>query len=575
MSLLKKIYFLLTPEHRKDALLLSILMLIGMVFETLSIGLVIPAIAIIMQQNFWSRYPVMNQILFFTDNPSQTQMIITSMTILTAVYFFKNIFLGFLTWRQTRFAFSIQVQLSLHLFKTYLRQPYTFHLERNSAQLIRNISSEVLMFTAAIASGLIVITEILVVIGISLLLVSFEPLGAIIVVAVLGIFTFGFYRITKNRITNWGQIRQDHEGLRIQHLQQGLAGAKDVKLLGRETDFMNQFSKHNIESARVGSLQLTLQQIPRLWLELLAVLGLYLLVISMLNQENQNIDHIIPTLALFAAAAFRLMPSVNRTLASIQSLRYNLPVIDLLYEESKLQNTASTPVNTKIITFNKEIKLIDISYKYPTSSKFALRNINLNIKIGESVGFIGSSGSGKSTLIDVILGLLAPVEGKIMLDGIDIQTNLRSWQDQIGYVPQSIFLTDDTLRRNVAFGLADNLIDDEAVSRAVKAAQLEAFVSSLPDRLETIIGERGVRLSGGQRQRIGVARALYHDPSILVLDEATSALDTTTEAEVMAAVTALHGKKTVVIVAHRLSTLENCDRIYKLDHGILIDQEPI
>jgi ATP-binding cassette, subfamily B, bacterial PglK len=575
MSLLKKIYFLLTPEHRKDALLLSILMLIGMVFETLSIGLVIPAIAIIMQQNFWSRYPVMNQILFFTDNPSQTQMIITSMTILTAVYFFKNIFLGFLTWRQTRFAFSIQVQLSLHLFKTYLRQPYTFHLERNSAQLIRNISSEVLMFTAAIASGLIVITEILVVIGISLLLVSFEPLGAIIVVAVLGIFTFGFYRITKNRITNWGQIRQDHEGLRIQHLQQGLAGAKDVKLLGRETDFMNQFSKHNIESARVGSLQLTLQQIPRLWLELLAVLGLYLLVISMLNQENQNIDHIIPTLALFAAAAFRLMPSVNRTLASIQSLRYNLPVIDLLYEESKLQNTASTPVNTKIITFNKEIKLIDISYKYPTSSKFALRNINLNIKIGESVGFIGSSGSGKSTLIDVILGLLAPVEGKIMLDGIDIQTNLRSWQDQIGYVPQSIFLTDDTLRRNVAFGLSDNLIDDEAVSRAVKAAQLEAFVSSLPDRLETIIGERGVRLSGGQRQRIGVARALYHDPSILVLDEATSALDTTTEAEVMAAVTALHGKKTVVIVAHRLSTLENCDRIYKLDHGILIDQEPI
>jgi ABC-type multidrug transport system fused ATPase/permease subunit len=575
MTLLKKIYFLLSPEHRKDALILSILMLIGMVFETLSIGLVIPAIAIIMQQNFWSRYPVMNQILFFTDNPSQTQMIITSMTILTAVYFFKNIFLGFLTWRQTRFAFSIQVQLSLHLFKTYLRQPYTFHLERNSAQLIRNISSEVLMFTAAIASGLIVITEILVVIGISLLLVSFEPLGAIIVVTVLGIFTFGFYRITKNRITNWGQIRQDHEGLRIQHLQQGLAGAKDVKLLGREADFMNQFSKHNIESARVGSLQLTLQQIPRLWLELLAVLGLYLLVISMLNQENQNIDHIIPTLALFAAAAFRLMPSVNRTLASIQSLRYNLPVIDLLYEESKLQNTDSTPVNTEIITFNKEIKLIDISYKYSTSSKFALKKINLSIKIGESVGFIGSSGSGKSTLIDVILGLLAPVEGKIMLDGIDIQTNLRSWQDQIGYVPQSIFLTDDTLRRNVAFGLADNLIDDEAVSRAVKAAQLEAFVSSLPERLETIIGERGVRLSGGQRQRIGIARALYHDPSILVLDEATSALDTTTEAGVMAAVTALHGKKTVVIVAHRLSTLENCDRIYKLDHGILIDQEPI
>jgi len=337
-----------------------------------------------------------------------------------------------------------------------------------------------------------------------------------------------------------------------------------------------QYHLHNTQGARVAQFQATLQQLPRLWLELLAVTGLALLVLSMLAQGRDMIS-IVPTLGLFAVAAFRLMPSVNRILGALQLLRYAHIVIDTLHEEFKLDAPEPGAGATKTATsttpaFQKEISLSDIGYSYPAAATEALNNLSIVIHKEESVGFIGPSGSGKSTLVDVILGLLPPVAGKVMVDGQDIQKNLRAWQDQIGYVPQTIYLTDDTLRRNVAFGLPDGQIDDAAVRRAIKDAQLEEFVASLKDGIESRVGERGIRLSGGQRQRIGIARALYHDPSVLVLDEATSALDTATESDVMRAVTALQGSKTILIVAHRLSTVEHCDRLYRLEHGKVVSE---
>lgn len=572
-SVLSKIHLLLTPAERKSALAVLGLMAIGMMLETIGVGLVIPVIALLMQDDLVARYPAFAFALNQLGNPSQQALIVGAMLGLVGIYLAKNLFLAFLAWQQTRFAFGVQAQISQRLFTTYLRQPYTFHLQRNSAHLIRNVTGEVSVFTYNILiPAMTLLTEGLVLLGIATLLLVVEPLGTLIVVLVIGGAAWGFHHSTRARIARWGEARQHHEGLRLQHLQQGLGGAKDVKLLGREGDFLAQYRVHNIQSARVGQLQSTLQQLPRLWLELLAVAGLATLVLAMLSQ-GRNMANIVPTLGLFAAAAFRLMPSVNRVLGAVQALRYGLPVINTLHEELQLDAPEPAAKNTNgSAAFQSEIRLANITYTYPSAPTLALNQLALSIRKGESVGFIGPSGSGKSTLVDVILGLLAPDAGQVAVDGQDIQTNLRGWQDQIGYVPQSIYLTDDTLRRNVAFGLPDEQIDDVAVQRAIRAAQLEEFVTSLPDGSETIVGERGIRLSGGQRQRIGIARALYHDPAVLVLDEATSALDTATERGVMQAVRALHGTKTIVIVAHRLSTVEHCDRLYQLQEGRVADE---
>lgn len=570
MTLFAKSRALLTPEERREAVLMLLLMVVGMLLETLGVGLVIPAITLMMQGDLLGRYPFMASLFTPLGDASQATLITMAMLGLVSVYLIKNLFLAFLIWKQTSFAFDVQAQLSQRLFTTYLRQPYTFHLQRNSAQLMRNITGEVAIFAGVISSILLLLTESLVLAGIAILLLLVEPVGALAIVIVLGGAAWVFHRTTKARISRWGVERQHHDGLRIQHLQQGLGGAKDVKLLGREKNFLFQFDFHNTKSARVSKKQSTLQNYPRLMFEMLAVTGLAVLVISMLGQ-GRDMASLVPTLGLFAAAAFRLMPSVNRVLTAIQNLRYTLPVIDHLYDESQLESSASMQgSSTNRTAFDSELRLCDISFRYPSASSEALSGVSMTIRKGELVGFIGSSGSGKSTLVDLILGLLTPDAGKIEIDSREIHRDLRAWQDQIGYVPQSIYLTDDTLRRNVAFGLADDEIDNLAVHRAINAAQLSEFVSSLPEGLETLVGERGVRLSGGQRQRIGIARALYHDPSVLVLDEATSALDNATETGVMEAVTALKGSKTMIVVAHRLSTVEKCDRLYKMERGVVV-----
>jgi ABC-type multidrug transport system fused ATPase/permease subunit len=278
------------------------------------------------------------------------------------------------------------------------------------------------------------------------------------------------------------------------------------------------------------------------------------------------------TLGLFAAAAFRLMPSVNRAIFAIQSSRFFGSVVDTLYSEFRLIDANPAVARGGPMPLAKSLAIDRVSFRYPATDAYALRDVSLTIPHGTSVGIIGSSGAGKSTLVDVILGLLIPESGAVLVDGVDTHNNLRRWQDQIGYVPQTIYLTDDTLRRNVAFGLANERIDEAAVLRAIHAAQLDEFVKESPRGLDTIVGERGVRLSGGQRQRIGIARALYHDPPVLVLDEATSSLDTLTEGGVIDAVRALQGDKTVIIVAHRFSTVEHCDRIFRLDRSKLVEE---
>ena len=408
--------------------------------------------------------------------------------------------------------------------------------------------------------------EIQIALGIAALLLWVEPAGALMVVTILGLAGWGFHRVTSGYILRWGKAYTTHEGLRIQRLQEGLGGAKDVKILGREDEFQTLYRIHNLGSARFLRHQNTLSAFPRLWLELLAVCGVAVVVIVMVAR-GEPLRAVPTTLGLFAAAAFRLMPSVNRVMAYVQGLRFASPVIDFMDREVRLVEVAQPVRCVSQLPFQNVLTLDGVSFHYEGVNVPVLRDVSLSIHCGSSVGFIGGSGAGKSTLVDIILGLLTPVSGTVRIDGTDIQGNLRGWQDQVGYVAQSVFLTDDTLRRNIAFGLPSDQIDGTAVERVLEAAQLSEFVHDSPDGLDTVVGERGVRLSGGQRQRIGIARALYHDPSVLVLDEATSSLDTPTEQEVMEAVRLLQGEKTILIVAHRLTTVEHCDRLLRIDNG--------
>jgi len=571
-TLPRKIWSALTPAERRGAGVLLGLMFIGMMLETLGAGLVIPAIALLTQRDFASNHPALQPVIQALGNPDQQTLVVGGMLVLVGVYLVKVLFLAFLAWWQMRFVFGVQVQLSQRLFATYLRQPYTFHLQRNSAQLIRNATGEVSIFAfQGILPCLVLLTEAMVFVGLCGLLLAVEPLGTIVAVSVLGSAAWVFNSLTRAKITRWGKARQHHDGLRIQYLQEGLGGAKDVKLLGRESDFLEQYRLHNAESARVGQFLATLNQMPRLWLELLAVGGLAILVVSMLAQ-GRALEALLPAVGLFAVAAFRLMPSVSRVLNAVHSLRYAMPVFDTLHAELQLAAPEAAGARPPVPPFRSAVELRNVTYTYPGAHTTALHDVSLVIRRGEAVGLIGGSGAGKSTLVDILLGLLSPDHGEVRADGEDIQQSIRNWQDQIGYVPQTIYLTDDTLRRNVAFGLSNSQIDSEAVWRSIRAAQLEELVDSLPEGLETMVGERGVRLSGGQRQRIGIARALYHDPAVLVLDEATSSLDTATERGVMQAVRALQSTKTIIIVAHRLSTVDHCDRLYRLERGRLVQE---
>jgi ABC-type multidrug transport system fused ATPase/permease subunit len=578
MAILRGIWCLLSSSERRGAVTLFLLMSVGMVLETFSVGLVVPLLAVLSKPDLTATSPFVQGLRGRLGEISQSELVIAGLLAFIAVYFVKTAFLAFLAWRQAWFSFSIQSSLSQRLFSHYLKLPYTFHLQRNSAELIRNVTLEVSTFSETLYFGIQLTTEILVLAGIGTLLLVVEPVGAIVVVGVLGVAGWGFLRLTRSRIAAWGLTAQYHQGQRLQHLHQGLGSVKEIKLLGREDRFIDLYGIHTTSALGAAQRQMTLQQFPRLWLELLAVGGLVTLVLTLVSQ-GRPADALLPTLGLFAAAAFRLMPSVTRVINAIQTLRFGLAAIGNLNrelpEEPGTKAQAATQQESRSSSeqrFSTAIEVKSLTYRYPDAKEPALCDVSLEIRCGESVGFIGASGAGKSTLIDILLGLLPAEAGAVLVDGRSIDANLRRWQNQIGYVPQSIYLTDDTLRRNVAFGLADAEIDEGAVWRAIRAAQLEEFVKSNPDGLDLMVGERGVRLSGGQRQRIGIARALYHDPAVLVLDEATSALDHETERGVMESIQAIKRGRTLILIAHRMTTLTDCDRLYRLQGGRLISE---
>ena len=568
MSFFKKVYFILPKKKKKEIPFLVLLLLIGMIFEMLSLGLLIPALTIILKSDIVQEYPILTPYLVYLGNPSHKEIIIGGMSLLIVIFLIKTLFLVFLYWFQNKFTSTLQVQLTTRLYAIYLKQDYQFHLKRNSAELIRNTQTEVILFNRAANALILISTELAIIFAVVFSLTIIEPFGTLIVMIVLSFSVFVFHQASKKKLVDWAEKRQDLSKGINQFLLEGLGGVKDIKLLGREDYFIYNYNLKNRLWARINILQLTLAQLPRLYLEFLGIFGLVILVIVMVL-EGKSIDTLLPTLVMFAAGAFKMIPGFNRIMGAIQNVKLTVPVVNVLYNEFRLDKITKKK-NENEVVLKSEISVQDVIFKYQNTHRKVLNKINLKIKKGESVGFIGKSGSGKSTLIDLILGLMSVNEGLILIDGININEITRGWQNNIGYVPQSIYLTDDTLRKNIALGISEDQIDDKAIARAMKQARLNDFIQDLDKGIDTYVGERGVRLSGGQRQRVGIARAMYHNPSVLVLDEATSALDTETEKSVMDAVFLLKGEITIIIIAHRLSTLTGVDRIHHLEKGNLI-----
>ena len=487
MKLLRLVRDILSNEERSEALRLLLLMFIGMLFEMLGVGLVIPLVSILTQGPSIANTPISSYGLSWLDGLSRLDVVFCALAFLVAAYLFKNLFLVFLMWKQSKFAYGVQESLSKRLFFTYLSQPYSFHLDNNSSNLIRNVTTETNLFSShALMQGLQLIAEGMVVLGIFFLLLLLEPVGTLVAVLLLGSAATLFFRSTRSRVLTWGGQRQMHEGLRLQQLQQGLGAVKDVIISGKESAFLAQYDKHNHATALAARRQEFLKQLPRLCLEWLAISGLVILIGSMVLQ-GRELAEVVPVFGAFAAAAFRLMPSINRILGAVQSLRYMQPVIDTLHRQVFLPTVRDNEVLGRL-TFENEIRIVGVFFSYATSAGPALEDISLRVGKGQMIGFVGPSGSGKSTLIDVLLGLLEPQSGKVLVDGKDIREHLRAWRRLIGYVPQTIYLTDDTLRRNVAFGVPDDQIDDVAVETSIKAAQLNDFVSRLPEGLGVKVG---------------------------------------------------------------------------------------
>ncbi len=569
ISILKLSFRTLDHLHKKYFKIMILLTLIGTIMEMLSIALILPLLSFVVDNKFIEQYPYFNNIYISLGSPDQKNLILILFCFLILVYFIKALYLSFLQWFQFKFVFSVEKNLGERLFKKYLSENYLYHVNNNSAILMRNILSEVSVCSAAMTGLVGVITEIFVLAGILIVLFIYEPILCLSLIFLSLVITSMYYIFTKEKLKYWGLIRQNYEGYKLKHLQQGLGAIKDIKIFGKENFFFSLFQLTNAKVISVALIQRFIVALPRLWLDIIALLCL-LIVINVMFYENRPLELLIPTLGLFLGAAFRILPSFNRIMNALQGFKFAFPGVEKVHSELQQSNKNSHIFHKsqKPTSFKNEIILKDVSFSYESSSSQIFDKVNLKIPFGSTIGIIGQSGVGKSTLVDLILGLLSPTNGQILVDGLDIKNNLQSWQSNIGYVPQEIYLTDNSLIENVAFGVEEKFISKENVKNAIKLVNLNSFVHELKEGYDTNVGEKGARLSGGQKQRIGIARALYINPTLLVLDEATSALDLDNEEAIIDDIYQLEKKLTTIIISHRETTLRKCDYIFKLsNHG--------
>lgn len=576
MSLVKSVFKVFDGKQKKKLLFMAFLILVNSAVSLLGVSVLLPFIQAVtdpdkLLQNEWIRlvYDGMGM-----ENPNQ---LITAIAIgIVVVYVLKNGFIIFMNNMQYRFSYYGKREMQDKLMKYYISKDYTFFLNHNSAELMRDINNDPEMFYAAVLNMLQLVSELCVSMILIIFLVITDPVITLGVALAMILMMMLFMKRLKRTLARFGDERRKYNANIIQCMQQAFGGIKEIKIANREAYFEEDFRKQNGLYTYVIKQNAFLSSIPKPVMEALCISGLMITIAVRVSMSTEDPSHFVGVLAVFAAAAFYLLPSANKMSEYLASIIHNGVVIHKIGNEyvkiRDLEIDIEQKKDYKNVKLEKEIRVENMTFTYPDVEEPVLSHVNVTIPKNTSVAFIGPSGAGKTTMVDLILGVLKPQEGKITVDGMDISESYRGWHDKIGYIPQTIYMLDDTIRNNIAFGKKDG-IDDEQIWAALRQAQLDDFVASLEEGLDTMIGEAGVRLSGGQRQRIGIARALYRKPEVLVLDEATSALDSETEAAVMEAIDSLQGKMTMLIIAHRLSTIKNCNIVYKVENGGIAKQD--
>ena len=576
ITLLHKVSYLFDRRQKRQLVGLGVLILIGGLLETLGVSLLLPVVSAFMDPEAIMENELVGKITAVLDIQTSKQLIIYMLVVLIALYVFKNTYLLFLTYVQNTFVTRNRNRMISRVMREFLNRPYEDYLGADIPTVFRLTDSDIPNAFQLILVMIQMITEVVVAVSLCIVLVLTSPLLCLFIVTIFLGMTLIITKKLKPRLNRIGHRNQTIQSRIAKWRIQSIYGLKDVKVLHREEFFVRNYYESGAIGANVARNYAVLNNLPRLMIETIFMASMFLFILLYMLRGG-DITVLVPQLTAFAMAAVRMLPGINRINTYLSEIAYAQPCLDYLYDN--LNESMKMDVNGSVtgldgktgeqkpeLTLQDRIVLDHITYAYPNTDKNIFTDAHMEVKKGQSVGIMGPSGAGKSTIVDILLGLLHIQGGSITCDGRNIFDNYPSWLARIGYIPQSIYLIDESIRDNIAFGIDGDKIDDQRIWEVLEEAQLKEFVEELPEGLDTTIGDRGVRISGGQRQRLGIARALYHNPEILVFDEATSALDNDTEKAVMDAINSFHGKKTMVIIAHRLNTIAKCDVIYKVEN---------
>ena len=571
MKYLKEIFYLLDEDKWKLPLILFSFLIMSSL-EVLGIGLIAPYAALIINPNILiEKYSFLEEfgVPIYSDN-----ILLFMSILLVSLFVLKTIGLSLINWVIFSFCYERQIKIRAKLMKSYQIMPYIKYTERNSAEYIYNMNAVATFTQGVLVSILRIVTEMIVGLFIFVFLVFQDAFVLFMLVFLLGSFIFLYDFIFQKRIKKYGHLVNTYSTKMFKNINESVHGLKEVRILGKEKYFYDKVLSNSTGLSKTMKLKDFISSVPRYFLELIMIFFVVLLVV-LYSYQGKALELVVPILTMFSIAAIRLFPSVNQIVSGISHIRFGRPVVALLYKDLKASNYYNFDQKINSIdetSLFKSIELRDVSFAYPDRDYKVIDNLTIKVKKGDSVGIIGPSGSGKTTLLDILLGLIEVDQGKVLFNNDDLNNCYSEWKSHVAYIPQNIFIIDDTVTRNIALGVPDDLVDHTMLNNSINQSKLTELINQMPKGINTLLGEAGVQLSGGQRQRIALARAFYHNRDILVMDEATSALDNETEAEIVDEIKHLKGNKTLIVIAHRLSTVKHCDYIYRIDKGKIVEK---